>query len=186
MGDIIPETGTEVIVTTNSQGLDDIIDSIESDEVLSQVLAPALEQLLRDKQALETAADNLAMATAERIKSYQEQFIAMNQSVVTGTMQDSIFVDPSGYGDGEVEVGATALSDEGFPYPVVIENGSRPHPIEGNPLLAFNWPGKGFIITHSVQHPGTSPKPFVEPSLEYISRDLEELVGAEVVSKFGE
>lgn len=184
MGDIIPGTGTKVTVTTNSQGLDDLINTIQSDDVLSQVLAPAVEQLQRDKQSLEIAGNNLANATAERIKSYQEQFISMNQSIVTGNMHDTIFVEPQG--DGEVEVGATATNDKGFPYPVVIEKGSRPHKIEGNPLLAFNWPGKGFIITHSVQHPGTSPKPFVEPSLEYITRDLEELVGAEVVSKFGE
>jgi len=184
MADIIPETGTKVTVTTNSQGLDDLINTIQSDDVLSQVLAPAVEQLQRDKQSLEIAGNNLANATAERIKSYQEQFISMNQSIVTGNMHDTIFVEPQG--DGEAEVGPTATNDDGFPYPVVIEKGSRPHKIEGNPLLAFDWPGHGFIITHSVQHPGTSPKPFVEPSLEYITRDLEELVGVEVVSKFGE
>ena len=184
MGDIIPETGTKVTVKTDSQGLDDIINVIQSDEILSQVLSPAVEQLNKDKEALKEAATSLANAAAERIKSYQEQFISMNQSIVTGNMHDTIFVEP---GDGEAEVGATALSDDGFPYPVVIENGSRPHVIEGNPLLAFYWPKEGtFVITHSVQHPGTSAKPFVQPSLEYIDQDFEELVQSEVITKLGE
>jgi len=185
MGDIIPETGTKVTVNVDSQGLDDIINVIQGDNILSQVLAPAVDQLNRDKEALKAGATNLANATAERIKSYQEQFIAMNQSIVTGNMHDTIFVDP--IGDGEAEVGATALSDKGYPYPKLIEQGSPPHVIEGNPLLAFDWPKEGvFVITHSVQHPGSSPKPFVQPSLDYIKDDIEELIGSEVVSKLGE
>lgn len=185
MADIIPGTGTKVTVTHDPSGLDDIINAIQGDNILSQVLAPAVDQLNRDKKALETASTNLANSVAERIRSYQEQFISMNQSIVTGNMHDTIFVDPQG--NGEAEVGATALSDDGFPYPVVVEKGSRPHRIEGNPLLAFNWPAQGvFVITHSVEHPGTSPNPFVEPSLEYISRDLEELVTVEVVTNLGE
>jgi len=185
MSDIIPETGTNVTVRTDSQGFDDLIEVIQSDEVLSQVLAPAIAQLEKDKQTLTDAGNNLANVVGERIKSYQEQFIGMNQSVVTGNMRDSIFVEPQG--DGEVEVGATATTDDGFPYPVVVEKGSRPHKIEGNPLLAFNWPSEGvFVITRSVQHPGTIPNPFVEPSLDYMDRDLEEMIGSEVTSKFGE
>lgn len=177
MGTIIPETGTKISVKTDSSGLDALIDTIQGDDILSQVLSPAVEQLQKDKQALTDAGNNLANATAERIKSYQEQFIGMNQSIVTGTMQDTIFVDPQG--DGETEVGATALSDKGFPYPIVIEKGSRSHWIGSPVLMSGGWRFIG-------QHPGTSPKPFVEPSLEYITRDLEEMIGAEVVSKFGE
>lgn len=184
MGDIIPETGTEVTVETDPSGLDDLINAIQSDSILSQVLAPAVDQLQKDKETLIESGSNLANAIAERIKSYQEQFISMNQSIVTGNMLDSIEVD--NWGDGTAEVGATATSDEGFPYPVVIENGSRPHIIEGNPLLAFYWEKESvFVITHSVQHPGTSAKPFVQPSLDYIQQDIDELFDSEIMSKLG-
>ncbi|OEC87887.1 MULTISPECIES: hypothetical protein [Methanobacterium] len=182
MTDIIPETGTQVTVTADSQGLDDIINVIQGDNILSQVLAPAVEQLNKDKETLKESTTTLANAVAERIKAYQEQFISMNQSIVTSNMHDTIEVDPTG--DGTAEVGATATSDEGFPYPIVIEQGSRPHIIEGNPLLAFNWNG-AFVITHSVQHPGTSPKPFVAPSLDYIKQDTDELFNSEIMTKLG-
>lgn len=184
MGDIIPETGTEVTVETDPSGLDDLINVIQGDNILSQVLATAVDQLNKDKETLIESGSNLANAIAERIKSYQEQFISMNQSIVTSNMLDSIEVD--NWGDGTAEVGATATSDEGFPYPVVVENGSNPHVIEGNPLLAFDWPKEGvFVITHSVQHPGTSPKPFVQPSLDYIQQDVEDLIGSEVTNNLG-
>jgi hypothetical protein len=173
MGDVIPETGTQVTVTADSQGFDDIINVIQGDNILSQVLSNAVDQLNKDKEALKESTTTLANAVAERIKSYQEQFINMNQSIVTGNMHDTIFVDPQG--EGEAEVGATALSDRGFPYPIVIELGSDPHEIPN----AF---GRGF----TVQHPGTKPKPFVQPSLDYIKQDIDELIGSEVVSKLGE
>lgn len=42
-------------------------------------------------------------------------------------------------------------------YASFTDEGSDPHTIEGNPLLAFNWPAVGkFMIVHSVQHPGSS------------------------------
>ena len=91
MADIIPGTGTKVTVTHDPSGLDDIINTIQGDNILSQVLAPAVEQLNRDKKALQDGATNLANSVAERIKSYQEQFISMNQSIVTGNMHDTIF-----------------------------------------------------------------------------------------------
>ncbi len=41
-------------------------------------------------------------------------------------------------------------------YASFTDEGSDPHTIEGNPLLAFNWPKVGKVmILHSVQHPGT-------------------------------
>lgn len=34
------------------------------------------------------------------------------------------------------------------------DEGTSPHEIRGNPLLAFEWQGQ-LVIVHSVQHPGT-------------------------------
>lgn len=35
------------------------------------------------------------------------------------------------------------------------DEGTAPHEIRGNPLLAFEWEGQ-LVIVHSVQHPGTT------------------------------
>lgn len=35
------------------------------------------------------------------------------------------------------------------------DEGTEPHPIIGNPLLAFRWHGQ-LVIVHSVNHPGTT------------------------------
>lgn len=35
------------------------------------------------------------------------------------------------------------------------DEGTAPHEIHGNPLLAFEWNGQ-LVIVHSVQHPGTT------------------------------
>lgn len=35
------------------------------------------------------------------------------------------------------------------------DEGTPPHKIEGNPLLAFHWNGQ-LVIVHSVNHPGTA------------------------------
>lgn len=40
-----------------------------------------------------------------------------------------------------------------------VDEGTSPHVIEGNPLLAFEWEGQT-VIVHSVQHPGTQANPF--------------------------
>ena len=44
-----------------------------------------------------------------------------------------------------------------------IIDGTRPHAIVGNPILAFYWEKVGrMVFTHSVAHPGTKPNPFHE------------------------
>ena len=44
----------------------------------------------------------------------------------------------------------------------IVVGGSRPHLIEGNPLLAFYWEKAGkFMILPSVNHPGTAPNDYL-------------------------
>jgi hypothetical protein len=52
-----------------------------------------------------------------------------------------------------------------------VMDGTRPHEIKGNPLLAFFWPKVGkFVVFHSVQHPGTKANPFLVRALRKAAR----------------
>lgn len=52
------------------------------------------------------------------------------------------------------------------PYSVFVIKGTRPHPIVGNPLLAFFWPKMGAnVVFHRVMHPGTKPNDFLSRAL---------------------
>jgi hypothetical protein len=146
MGAILSELKTKVNVTTDTSQIDKAINSIDKDD-----FAPAIAILKAVKSTIENDIPSiLSDRVAERIKSYQEQFIRMNGTVDTTQMVSTIFVEPSGQNGSEV--GPTALSDRGFPYPIVIELGS-------------------------VKYEG---KPFVEPSLNYIQKDIQR-IGLEVV-----
>jgi hypothetical protein len=46
----------------------------------------------------------------------------------------------------------------------LISGGTAPHPIVGNPILAFSVDGAQ-VFARSVQHPGTPPNPFVQETL---------------------
>jgi hypothetical protein len=52
------------------------------------------------------------------------------------------------------------------PYSIFVIRGTRPHPIVGNPLLAFFWPKVGRNVAfRSVQHPGTKANNFLSRAL---------------------
>lgn len=52
------------------------------------------------------------------------------------------------------------------PYTLYVIKGTRPHPIPGNPLLAFFWPKVGAnVVFRSVNHPGTSANNFLSRAL---------------------
>lgn len=151
MGVILSELKTKVKVKSDTSQIDKAISSIDND-----IFAPAIDILKKVKSTIENEIPNeLADRVAEKIRSYQEQFIWMNGTVDTTQMVSTIFVEPSG--QGGAEVGPTALSDRGFPYPIVIELGS-------------------------VKYEG---KPFVEPSLDYIEKDIQKIGYEVVISKLG-
>lgn len=54
--------------------------------------------------------------------------------------------------EGELWVGELAYTAEHASY---LDEGTGPHEITGNPLLAFHWGGQ-LVIVHSVQHPGST------------------------------
>lgn len=53
------------------------------------------------------------------------------------------------------------------PHTLFVIDGTRPHKIEGKPLLAFFWPKVGgFVVFHSVNHPGTRANNFLARALK--------------------
>lgn len=74
----------------------------------------------------------------------------------TGKLRESIRFRTTESGSN-VQLRVTA----GVPYAGYVLKGTRPHMIEGHPLLAFQWHGDLVIVRH-VHHPGTAPNPFFE------------------------
>jgi hypothetical protein len=54
-------------------------------------------------------------------------------------------------------------------YALFVNNGTKPHVIQGNPLLSFFWAagpqGAGQYVMASVNHPGTKAQPFLTDAL---------------------
>lgn len=71
--------------------------------------------------------------------------------VDTGRLADSKKVESSG--PLSAVIAFDAETDAGEGYGSFSDQGTPPHLIVGNPLLAFEWHGQ-LVIVHSVQHPG--------------------------------
>jgi hypothetical protein len=68
----------------------------------------------------------------------------------TGALADSWEVATQGGNDGAIST-LKFTAD----YASYLDEGTGPHEIVGNPLLAFDWGGTT-VIVHSVQHPGST------------------------------
>lgn len=156
MGVIHDETGTEVIVKNDNQvAIDELINTIQSDPILSEVLSPAIDKLKDDKKSINDGTNEFADAISEQLRSYEEQVIYMKGTVDTHQMVNTIFVEPKS--EARYEVGATALSEYGFPYPVVVDGGSKFY----------------------------DGKPFVLPAIEMIDTDLDGMFETTIMSNLG-
>ena len=81
--------------------------------------------------------------------------------VKTGKMRDSI-----GNNDSEIWT-----SSKYYKY---VNDGTKPHKIEGNPFLKFQINGVT-IITRSVNHPGTKPQKMTEKTIKYIESEIPQI-----------
>ncbi|MEU4558524.1 hypothetical protein AB0F72_09040 [Actinoplanes sp. NPDC023936] len=85
-----------------------------------------------------------------------------------GYMRDSITRRHGRDSEGQfVDVGPTAETPDGHPYPLDVEFGTRPHTIESKgdyPLRDEH----GNVFGKTVNHPGTEAQPFIRPSIEAI------------------
>ena len=181
----IPDLKTTWNITVTDPELDNAINLIESDPILSICGDDVLSQLQLAKTELEGVNDELADIAGDLQQSYQEQYIEMNASIDTGLMHDTIEVENEG--NGSRSVGPTAYSLEGFPYPMCIENGSKDHWVAPKTAKALHW------ITDSGEHAfskghmvsGVKARPFVEPSQSSTMEDLERIVFDELDKIFG-
>jgi hypothetical protein len=97
---------------------------------------------------------------AARVEAEQKRLAAVSpdgsHGRAAGYMRDSVTTQP---GRDEIglyaDIGPTATTPQGHPYPLDVEFGTRPHTIPN----AF---GRG----EPVQHPGTTAQPFMRPSIE--------------------
>lgn len=68
-------------------------------------------------------------------------------------------------GKPAIEIGPTALTPDGKPYPLFVEFPTRPHIIRSK----GPWPlrnKKGTVFGRQVNHPGTTAQPFIRPALD--------------------
>lgn len=82
----------------------------------------------------------------------------------TGALRRGLTLSQSRDARGRWSTGYDVTSNA--PHSLFVIKGTRPHKIEGKPLLAFFWPKVGkFMILPSVNHPGTKPNNFLGRAL---------------------
>lgn len=108
----------------------------------------------------------------EAIKKYQYEHAAVN----TGRMRASISIRK--HHDGRapyIDVGPTAVTEEGYSYPLWVEFGPNPHTIDPVTKKYMWWPpsrkwrGARHPVKH-VNHPGYDAMPFIRPSIDEVKK----------------
>lgn len=65
------------------------------------------------------------------------------------------------------EIGSDATTADGFPYPVVLDVGSRPHTIRSHGEYPMRT-AEGEVLGREVEHPGTQPTNWCRGSLSVV------------------
>ena len=167
----IPEITTRVTTKVRADSIDEAINKIESDPYLSQC-SSIMETLQNKKNQLEGLEEPVSRAVAERLSSNQETIIS-TKHYITGKMANSVDISQDG---NDYLVGNTAVSVDGFPYPLAIENGRRAvFPVEKKVLRLFSGGIGGTPIFSKYSGP-VAADPFVEPSINTTINDIEDIV----------
>ena len=95
--------------------------------------------------------------SAFNIESQAKKNLASNKSVVTGHLRRSI---ATKMGDLEATIHTSNVK-----YAVIVEKGSKAHVIRPKNKKALYWKGASRPVK-MVNHPGTKPKPYLEPAFE--------------------
>ena len=166
----IPEITTRVHVEVDTSDLDNAINLIEGDSILSDL---GLTDLLENtKSRLNQIKSPLTNAVADRLKDNQENIIS-SKHFKSGMMSQS--VDKSDDGE-DILVGNTASSVDGFPYPLAIEKGTKSHWIAPVTFNALHWTDKdGEYWSRGHMVSGIKSDPFVEPSIQDTLDDIERI-----------
>lgn len=87
--------------------------------------------------------------------------------VKTGTLRASGSMSLGKNAAGEVEATVSFSAK----HAIFVHQGTKPHRIQGNPLLSFYWPKVGSQVAFRwVNHPGTKAQPFLLDALEEVMR----------------
>jgi len=174
MSGFIPEITTTVKVNIDTSGLDEAIQTVNNDTILSQCFTDLTTLLQEKKELAENLQDPAAELISDRLASWQETIIS-TKHMITGMMMNS--VDITHDGDGQYIVGNTATSVDGFPYPLAIEQGTRNHWIAPVTYSALHWSdanGEHFSKGHMVS--GITADPYVQYSIDNTLEDVEDLL----------
>ena len=167
----IPELVTRVSVEIESKDVDNAINMVKSNEILSQL--GYLEELEDIKSKLESYREPVAEAIAKRLSSNQETIIS-TKHYITGMMANSVDIMSDG---PDYLVGNTAMSIDGFPYPLAIEKGTKAHWIAPITFKALHWTdGSGEYWSKGHMVSGITADPFVEPSINTTMSDIDDIV----------
>ena len=130
-----------------------------------------IEKLLKkfnNDEKIMKKASNIVKKTLYNIEKDAKQNLDANGNVDTGRLKGSITTNIIGQFNGEVGTNVK--------YAEIIELGSRPHIINGNPYLY--WEGAEHPVKQ-VNHPGTKAYPYMEPAAikneKKFNKDLEKL-----------
>lgn len=172
MTGFIPEITTRISTKVKADSINEAINRIVSDKYLSQ--CPSIVEVLQNKKTeLEGLEPVISEAVAERLQSNQEIIIS-TKHYITGMMANNVDISQDG---NDYLVGNTAMSADGFPYPLAIETGRREvFPVEKCVLRWFD----GGTVVFSKHSSSVAADPFVEPSINTTLMDIEEIVNNEV------
>lgn len=186
MSGFIPEITTTVTVTSNTEALEESIHLIEGSEVLSECFTDVLDYITEKKQESEELVDPTALALSESLSAYQSAIIETKHKV-TGMMMNS--VDVSQDGEGQYLVGNTAMSVDGFPYPLGIEEGTTGHWVAPVTFDALHWYDTKeekdmFSKGHYVS--GIKADPFVDYSIQNLADAVDEIINPIIENIWGD
>lgn len=176
MSGFIPEITTTITATANTENLQESIGLMQNSEILSECFSDVISYLQSKKEETEKLVDPLALAASESLSAYQSAIIK-TKHYVTGMMANS--VDVMKDGEGVYLVGNTAMSVDGFPYPLAIEEGTRDHYVAPVTFDALHWIDKmtgedRFSKGHMVS--GIKADPFVDYSIQNLEAAIEDIL----------
>ncbi len=156
------DIGVEVELDTSE--LDNAISIVGGNEYFSDILGNELEKL---KEDLNKNSDELAQQLAEKAKSLQQTTIALNSTIASGNLYNSIEVEADG--ERRYLVGTTINHF----YPLVVEKGrGEVVPVRAKVLHFFTKTGEEVFTKKSKAFDG---KPYVEPAYQQLLSEADSI-----------
>jgi len=159
----IDELSTTITLSIDTSQLEELLGF----EYLNSEMETLIETKINNLEKLHPVATEVL---GNSLKEWIEYEIKNKNLIHTGNMLGNVYSQPDG-SDRLVYLSASTI--DGYPYPVGLEFGTRPHLIEGNPWLW--WEGASHPVRR-VNHPGNAPNPFVAPARELFKAAADSVV----------